>query len=124
MSRDDSLALAQASTPAGNVTTLVTAPDAATLREAVGCLFDPQVMARVHGRLATLNASSGAVTATDATAFRYRLDGSPSLANARLVLAGWFSLNPAAFVGVALLSALCLGGSTLWFVRGVGRRPE
>ena len=121
---NDSLALAQASTAAGNVTTIVTAPDGATLRAAVGCLFEPQVMAQVHGRLATLDASRGTVTATDATTFRYRSSGPVSLGNARLVLAGWFSLNPAAFVGVALFSALCLSGSTLWFVRGVGRRPE
>ena len=121
---NDSLALAQASTAAGNVTTIVTAPDGATLRQSVGCLFDPQVMAQVHGRLATLDASRGTVTATDATTFRYRTSGPLSLGNARLVLAGWFSLNPAAFVGVALLGALCLSGSTLWFVRGVGRRPE
>ena len=121
---NDSLALAQASTAAGNVTTIVTAPDGATLRQSVGCLFDPQVMAQVHGRLATLDASRGTVTATDATTFRYATSGPLSLGNARLVLAGWFSLNPAAFVGVALLSALCLSGSTLWFVRGVGRRPE
>ena len=48
-----------------------------------------------------------------------------SLSNSRLVLAGWFSLDPLAFVAVAMLLALALSGTTLWFVRGVRHeRPE
>ena len=119
-----SIVLAQAATGAGHVTTLVTAPDAGTLRASVACLLDPQVLAKVHGRLVALDASNGGVTATDATAFRYVASGPASLTNSRLVLAGWFSLNPAAFVALALITALCLSGTTLWFVKGIGRRPE
>ena len=109
---------------AGNVTTIVTAPDADTLRASVTCLFDPQVWSKIHGRLAVIDASNGAVTATDATSFRYLASDKSSLSNSRLVVAGWFSLNPLAFVSLALLTALCLGGTTMWFVRGVGRRSE
>ncbi len=119
-----SLVMAQVATEAGNVTTLVTAPDAGTLRASIACLLDPQVLAKVHGRLVALDASDGSVSATDATTFRYVSSGTASLGNARLVLAGWFSLNPAAFVAFALLTALCLSGTTLWFVKGIGRRPE
>jgi hypothetical protein len=121
-----SLILAQGMSPGSreNVTTIVTALDAPTLRGSVACLFDPQVWAKVHGRLAMLDGSSGEVTATDATSFHYIASDRTPIGNARLVVAGWFSLNPLAFVAFALLTALCLGGTTLWFVRGVGRRPE
>lgn len=120
-----SLLLAQGVTGTdGDVTTIVTAPDAATLKAGVGCLFDPQVWSKVHGRLAALDAATGDVVATDATSFTYRGAKGTSLGNGRLVLAGWFSLNPLAFVAMSLLLALGLSGTTLWFVRGVGRRPE
>ena len=126
IARDTSMILAQSVDPGrGNsVTTIVTAPDATTLRASVACLFDPQVWSKVHGRLASIDASNGSVAAVDSTSLRYVSSGSSSLSNSRLVLAGWFSLNPIAFIGMALLTALCLSGTTLWFVRGVGRRPE
>ena len=108
----------------GNVTTIATAANAAALRASVGCLFDPQVWSRIHGRLAVLDASNGVVTATEATAFHYRASDGSSPGNLRLVLAGWLSLNPLAFVGLALLTAACLSGTTFLFVRGVGRRSE
>ncbi len=107
-----------------NVTTIVTAVDAPTLRASVACLFDPQVWSKVHGRLAVLDAATGDVAATDATRFHYIASERTALGNSRLVIAGWFSLNPLAFVAFALVTALCLGGTTLWFVRGVGRRVE
>ena len=126
IARDTSMILAQSidSGLGDSVTTIVTAPDAATLRASVACLFDPRVWSKVHGRLASIDASTGSVAAIDSTSPRYVSSGTVSLSNSRLVLAGWFSLNPLAFVGTALLTALCLGGTTLWFVRGVGRRPE
>ena len=126
ITQDASLILAQGMSRGShtNVTTIVTAPDSATLHAAMGCLFDPQVWSKLHGRLATLDGSSGAVIATDATSFHYVSASRVSLANSRLVLAGWFSLDPVAFVAVAMLMALCLSGTTLWFVRGVGRRSE
>lgn len=106
------------------VTTIVTAPTAAMLHAAIPCLADPRVWSQLRGRLAVLDASKGVVTTTDATSFRYVAARDGSLANSRLVLAGWFSLDPLAFVGVAMLLALMLSATTLWFVRGVGRRPE
>lgn len=121
-----SLILAQgmASGSSQSITTIVTAPDSATLRASIACLADPQVWAKVRGRLAILEASSGDITTTDAKSFRYVSSVNASLANSRLILAGWFSLNPTIFVILSLLTALCLSGTTLWFVRGVGRRPE
>lgn len=125
IARNASLILAQGfAGSSDNVTTIVTAPNSETLRAAVACLFDPKVWSRVHGRLAALDASSGDVVATDAREVRYLASGSWSLANSRLVLAGWLSLNPLMFVLVALLAALCLSATTFWFVRGIGRRPE
>ncbi len=106
------------------VTTIVTAPTAALLHQSVACLFDPQVWTKVRGRLAVLDASRGSLTTTDAGSHHYVAGSSTSLSNERLVIAGWFSLEPAAFVAVAMLMALALSGTTLWFVRGVGRRSE
>ena len=126
VSRETTLLVAQ-SVDAGSptsVTTIVTAADATSLRASVACLLDPRVWSRVHGRLSALDGSTGDVTATNATSPRYVSSGTASLSNSRLVLAGWFSLNPITFVGVALLLAIGLSGTTLWFVRGVGRRPE
>ncbi len=119
-----SLILAQgfSSASPSYATTIVTAPDAATLRASVACLTDPQVWSQVHGRLSVLDAANGTLVATDADHFRYTSDDAPSLGNMRLVMAGWLSLNPLAFVALALLTALCLSGATLLFVRGVGRK--
>ena len=120
-----SLILAQGFTGrAGSVTTIVTGPDAEAMRASIACLFDPQVWSQVHGRLATIDASSGAVVATDASEVRYLASGPWSLGNARLVLAGWLSLNPFMFVMLALMTAMCLSVTTFWYVRGIGRRPE
>ena len=122
---DASLIMAQGVTGGdGDVTTIVTAPDAATLKASVGCLFDPLVWSKVHGRLAALDASTGEIVATDATRFTYHGARNTSFGNGRLVMAGWFSLNPLAFVAMSLVLAFCLSGTTLWFVRGVGRRSE
>jgi cellulose synthase operon protein B len=123
---DASLVLAQGTSPGSrdNVTTIITAPDAATLRASMACLFDPQVWSKVYGRLAIVNASNGDVTATPAASFHYVDSGPFSLMNWRLVIAGWFSLNPLAFAAAALVLALCLSGTTLWFVKNVGRRSE
>ncbi len=119
-----SLILAQgfsAATPS-HVTTIVTAPDAATLKASIACLTDPQVWSKVHGRLSVLDAANGGLVVTEADHFRYTSEGGSSLGNIRLVVAGWFSLNPIAFVVLAFLTALCLSGTTLVFVRGVGRK--
>ncbi len=119
-----SLILAQGFTAGSpeHTTTIVTAPDAATLKASVACLTDPQVWSQVHGRLSVLDAADGTLVATDADRFRYTNGSGSSLGNMRLVMAGWFSLNPLAFVALALLTALCLSGTTLVFVRGVGRK--
>jgi cellulose synthase operon protein B len=123
---DASLVLAQGTSPQSrdNVTTIITAPDAATLRASMACLFDPQVWSKVNGRLAVVNASNGDVMATPATSFHYVASAPFSLLNLRLVVAGWFSLNPIAFAAACLMLALCLSGTTLWFVKNVGRRSE
>lgn len=109
---------------AGDVTTIVTAPNPALLRAGVTCLADPRVWGAVHGRLASIEGATGRVAASDAMRFTYRGGSTASLRNDRLVLAGWLSLNPLAFVAAALLLALALSGSTLLFVRGIGRRSE
>ena len=97
IARDTSMILAQSvdSGLGDSVTTIVTAPDAATLRASVACLFDPQVWSKVHGRLASIDASNGYVAAVDSTSLRYVSTGSPfRCRNTRLVVAGWLSAEP------------------------------
>lgn len=106
----------------GSVTTIVTAPDALTLQASVGCLADPEIWTRMRGRLTLLDASAGTVESTEADHLDYSVSSSFSPGNARLVLAGWLSLNPLSFVIIALLTAVSLSGTTFLFVRGIGRR--
>ena len=107
-----------------SVTTIITAPDPTTLRESISCLGDLQVWTKLRGRFSALDASDGTVTAIAAESLRYSMGPTNSLANSRLVLAGWLSLNPLAYVLIALATAACLSGTTLLFVRGIGRKVK
>jgi hypothetical protein len=102
--------------------TLVTAPSAASLREAVDCLVHPRVWHTPQGRLAVFSAADGGVTSRLDEAPRYVATVAPSPLNLRRILAGWLSLH-AGFYGLfALLLAGGLAGSTQLLVRNLGRR--
>ncbi|MFZ9501480.1 MAG: cellulose biosynthesis cyclic di-GMP-binding regulatory protein BcsB [Beijerinckiaceae bacterium] len=105
-----------------DVVTLVTAPDAATLLHSVDCLVDPRVWRQIGGRVAALNMSDAQVVAMQETDPRLISTQPLSLQNARLIAAGWFSLNRQIYVGLALFICLCLAAATTAFVRNVGRR--
>ncbi|WP_298952754.1 cellulose biosynthesis cyclic di-GMP-binding regulatory protein BcsB [uncultured Methylobacterium sp.] len=107
-----------------SVVTLVTAPTAAILRASVSCLVDPGVWTRLDGRLATLDATNGVLATVAAEHPRLAETQPPSLANIRLVVAGWLSLNPFIYVGLSLAVALLLGVTTRRMVRGIGRRND
>ena len=103
--------------------TLVTAPSAAALREAVDCLVQPQVWNRPEGHIAHLSASDGSVT-NQLDAPRYVATAVPSVTNLRRIAAGWLSLHAGLYGLFALLIAGGLAGSTQVLVRNLGRRSS
>jgi hypothetical protein len=124
LTRNASLVIAQsiAGSQASDVKTLVTAPDAATLAHSVACLVDPRVWRQISGGMAVLNMSDAQIIASPAQDTRLISTQPFTLQNARLIAAGWFSLNNKVYVGLALLLGLILALTTSLFVRNVGRR--
>ena len=107
-----------------DVTTIVTAPNAAMIGAAVACLADPRVWTQIDGRLSTLDASDGVVAHRDAEDVRYIPTGPLSIQNVRLIAAGWLSLNPTFYVLFALMIAVFLSATTRNLVRNLGRRQD
>ncbi len=124
LTRQASLVIAQTidGDEPSNVTTLVTAPDAVTLSHSVACLVDPRVWRQIGGRVAALNMSDAQVVTMQAGDPRLIGTQPFSLQNARLIAAGWFSLNSQIYVALALLICVGLAAATTAFVRNVGRR--
>ena len=108
---------------AGQGWTLVSAPDSATLAAAAECLSHPAQWNRLAGRVAALTADEEILTVA-ATEQRFVGTQGFSLPNARLVAAGWLSMNPLAYVGLALALVLVLAFATLTLVLNSGRRQE
>ena len=106
----------------GGRTVLVTAPNASMLKASVSCLVDPVVWTRLVGRAAFLDASDGSLSIVEPDRVELVETQPWALANFRLVSAAWLSLNPAYYVGMTLLMALCLGLATTSLVRQLGRK--
>ena len=109
---------------AGNLWTIVTAPDSGLLKAGVDCLSHPQIWNRLSGRLSALNADETVVSVRDDVGQRYIATSELSPGNARLILAAWLSLNPVSYVAACVALALSLAATTLWLVRNLGRRPS
>ncbi|MBG0809324.1 cellulose biosynthesis cyclic di-GMP-binding regulatory protein BcsB [Methylosinus sp. H3A] len=109
---------------AKDVWTVVTAPNAATLAEASACLVDPRVSRRVQGSLAMLDMKDAKVLATPADSPRFIVTRPLSFGNLRLIAAGWMSLHPGVYVGLAILVAALFAASSRWLTRNVGRRTR
>ncbi len=107
-----------------NLWTLVTAPDAASLKAGVDCLTHPRIWATVSGRLSALQVNETVLSVRDDEGRRFYAPTSWSLGNLRLIGAAWLSLNPAAYVAACIGLVLCLAASTLWLVLNAGRRVE
>ncbi|AWN44756.1 cellulose biosynthesis cyclic di-GMP-binding regulatory protein BcsB [Methylobacterium durans] len=101
---------------------LVTAPNASMLKASVSCLVDPVVWTRLVGRAAFLDASDGSLSIVQPDQVDLVETQPWTLPNFRLVSAAWLSLNPAYYVGMTLLMALCLGLATTSLVRQLGRK--
>jgi cellulose synthase operon protein B len=106
---------------AKDVWTIVTAPNAATLAEASACLVDPRVSRRVQGQLAMLDMTNASVAASAADSPRFIVTRPLSFGNLRLIAAGWMSLHPGVYVGLAILVAALFAASTRWLTRNIGR---
>lgn len=93
-----------------------------TLSHSVACLVDPRVWRQIGGRVAALNMSDAQVVTMQAGDPQLIGTQPFSLQNARLIAAGWFSLNSQIYVALALLICVGLAAATTAFVRNVGRR--
>ncbi|KQP24578.1 cellulose synthase [Methylobacterium sp. Leaf102] len=100
---------------------LVTAPNAWLLKASASCLVDPRVWTNLFGRAAFLDAAEGTFTIDQPESVSVIETQPRSLSNLWLLAAAWLSLNPAIYVVLMLLVALCLGLATAALVRDVGR---
>lgn len=118
-----SMVVAQGLTGDGgdSVTTLVTAPNAPMLVQAAACLVDPRVWQQIAGRIAVLDAAEGKVLSVPVQKTRLVVTAPLTVSNARLITAGWLSLNTEMYVAGTLLLGVLLAATTTLFVRSVGR---
>lgn len=118
-----SLILAQGfrSDDATDVATIATAPDSESLWRAVQLMVRPDREDKLRGRLSVMNDAGDVLQATDAARIRYVRTQPFGVENARLLAAGWLSLNPLAYVASALFLAGLLTIATFSLVRSVGR---
>ena len=107
---------------AADVWTVIAAPNAQELADAVPCLVDPRVWGQISGRMATLDTNTGAVTAAPAPVSQLIVTQPLTIGNLRMIAAGWLSLNAHVYVALALGLALLLAFATTTFVRNTGRR--
>jgi cellulose synthase operon protein B len=107
-----------------SVVTIISSPNAATLRNSIACLVEPKVWSRLSGRLSVLDAATGAVAEREPETRRYVATQEFSIENQRLMVAGWLSLNPPIFIFVAFLLAFPLAVTTHFLVRNVGRKNQ
>jgi hypothetical protein len=107
-----------------DVWTVVTAPNGDMLAESVACLVDPRVSRQVSGRVSLLDLSRAKIDVTPVTSTRYVATQPLSVGNARLIAAGWLSLNSLYYVAAAVWLGLMLAATTRLFVKNVGRRTE
>ena len=105
-----------------DVITIVTAPEAKTLARTVEALVDPARWSDLRGRLVAMNSSAQVLETVEASHVRLIQTQPASLNNSRLILAGWLSLHPTAYVISALLMAALLAFATNSLVKNVGRK--
>ena len=125
-SRDTLLALGQniLGEASDDVWTVVTSPNASMLAESVACLVDPRVSRQVAGRVSVLDLARAKIDVTPVTTTRFVVTQPLSVGNARLIAAGWLSLNALYYVAAAVWLGLMLAATTRLFVKNVGRRTE
>lgn len=105
-----------------DVWTIVTAPNADMLADSVACLVDPRVSRQIAGRVSLLDLGQAKIETTPVDNARFIVTQPLSVANVRLIAAGWLSLHSLYYVAGAVWLALLLAATTRLFVRNVGRR--
>ena len=105
-----------------DVITIVTAPEAKTLAHAVEALMDPARWSGLRGGLSTMDSFAQILETADAPHVRLVQTQPLSLSNSRLIVAGWLSLHPAAYVISAMLMGGFLAFATRSLVKNLGRR--
>ena len=118
-----SLIIAQGYLPAsnGDLVTIVTAPTSADLMQTVERVVDPPRWSRLRGRMSVLDHRGDLLGSSEASPLHYIGTQPFTLRNAGLVTAGWFSLNPGAYLLLAFLLASLLAAATLTLIRHSGR---
>ncbi len=109
---------------AEDVWTVVTAPNADDLADAVGCLVDPRVSRQIAGRLSVLDVARARMNVVPVDDPHFVATQPLSVGNVRLIAAGWLSLHALAYVLGALTLAVLLAAATRLFVSNVGRRAD
>lgn len=102
--------------------TIVTAPDSATLARSVAALVRPAQWSTLRGRLAMMTDTGDLLQAIEPADVHLIQTQAASLRNTRLIVAGWLSLHPAAYVVSALLIAALLAAASTQLVKHLGRR--
>ena len=93
----------------------------AGMAAAMQCLAAPAAWPQLRGRLATVSATGEVVAGDDALLVTFAANRDWSPGHVRRLLAGWFALNPFAYIGATLLAAGWLGAATLVVVKRSGR---
>ena len=106
---------------AGGSRLLVLGRDGAGMAAAMQCLAAPAAWAQLRGRLATVTAAGEVAAGDDALLVTFAANRDWSPGHVRRLLAGWFALNPFAYIGATLLAAGWLGAATLVVVKRSGR---
>lgn len=101
--------------------TIVTAPSTTALAIAVEDIVAPQNWRQLVGQEARYDMQSGLIEAEDSAPHFHVVTQPGSLANWRLVAAGWLSGNPLIYAGLLLLAALLLAVTTGRAVRHDGK---
>jgi hypothetical protein len=107
-----------------DVWTVVTAPTADALAEAVDCLVDPRVTRQIAGRVSVLDMTEAKISVTPVADARFVVTQPLSISNVRLIAAGWLSLHSVTYVCGAIVIAVVLAVATRIFVRNIGRRTH
>ncbi len=124
---DDALVLAQAAAPiaTGAAWTVLAAPNSTLLAEGTARLSSEASWTRVEGaRVDVPSAANEPIVAVAGRDERLFETQPTTIANARLVLAGWFSRHTENYAAFVLGSSLLLGLSTLLLLRRLGEKNK
>ena len=118
-----SMILAQAPSPDKSSSwTLVTAPNARSLRYAVEDITAPERWSQIRGGTAAFQEVDNTVQAVGSEEAVYIATQPLSAANGRLIVAGWLSRNPLVYAAMLLLACLLVGAGSAFGLRQIGQK--